>query len=232
MDEMNRMLQKYLVQGAKQAKKVNIKPVKIDFPLPTQIEGIEHRLNATNTFQLPPTYANKHKPEHLLGQALRLSHLLANWEGYVGKQITVVGWARKARLAAKDTILFVDLVDGSNTEPLQVVIENKVPNWEEVKRANVSYSFKFRGQLEKSQGKGQNVELKMTGGPTELVQIYGRCDDDKYPLHSKNISLETLRDIAHLRPRTQIMGAMSRIKNNLAYATHQFYQNNGFLYIQ
>lgn len=61
--------------------------------------------------------------------------------------------------------------------------------------------------------------------------MYGKCDDDKYPLSGKDINFETLRDIAHLRPRTKILGAVSRIKNNLAYATHQFYQNNGFLYI-
>jgi asparaginyl-tRNA synthetase len=61
--------------------------------------------------------------------------------------------------------------------------------------------------------------------------VFGKCDDDKYPLAGKNISLETLRDIAHLRPRTQVMGSIARIKNNLAYSTHLFFQNNGFLYI-
>ena len=61
--------------------------------------------------------------------------------------------------------------------------------------------------------------------------MYGKCDDDKYPLSGKKINLETLRDIAHLRPRTQIMGSVARIKNNLAFATHQFFQNNGFLYV-
>jgi asparaginyl-tRNA synthetase len=87
------------------------------------------------------------------------------------------------------------------------------------------------GKVEKSIGKGQNIELKLKGEPFEKAQIYGKCDDDKYPLNSKDISLETLRDIAHLRPRTQIYSAMTRIKNNLAFATHQFFQNNGFLYI-
>lgn len=64
------------------------------------------------------------------------------------------------------------------------------------------------------------------------MHIYGKCDDDKYPLlGGHKIALETLRDIAHLRPRTQLMGAVARIKNNLAFATHLFFQNNGFLYI-
>jgi asparaginyl-tRNA synthetase len=64
------------------------------------------------------------------------------------------------------------------------------------------------------------------------LHIFGRCDDEKYPLSGKKICFETLRDLAHLRPRTQIMGVVARIKNNLAFATHQFFQNNGFLYVQ
>lgn len=75
------------------------------------------------------------------------------------------------------------------------------------------------------------MELKLRGEEYENLTIYGRCDDDKYPLSGDKISFETLRDIAHLRPRTKILSAVTRIKNNLAYATHQFYQNNGFLYI-
>lgn len=114
---------------------------------------------------------------------------------------------------------------------MQVVVENKVANWEDLKKAKRGYSFRITGKVEKSIGKGQTIELKLKGEEFEKVQIYGRCDDDKYPLNSKDISLETLRDIAHLRPRTQIYSAMTRIKNNLAFATHQFFQHNGFLYI-
>lgn len=112
-----------------------------------------------------------------------------------------------------------------------MVIENTVKNWEEVKKAKVGYSFKLTGKIEKSIGKGQSIEMKLKGEDFELLHVYGKCDDDKYPLLGDKINLETLRDIAHLRPRTQIMGAVTRIKNNLAYATHQFFQNNGFLYI-
>ena len=71
----------------------------------------------------------------------------------------------------------------------------------------------------------------MKGEEFEKIKVFGRCDDEKYPLASNKINLETLRDIAHLRPRTQIIGAVTRVKNNLAYATHQFFQNNGYLYI-
>ena len=180
---------------------------------------------------MPEVYFKKNQPEHIVGQNVRLSHLLEHWEQYVDKVVTVVGWARESRLQAKDTLLFIKLVDGSNNTPLQVVVEQAVPNWEDVKKSKKDYSFKITGKVVKSIGKGQNIELKLVGEAHERIQIYGRCDDDKYPLNSKDISLETLRDLAHLRPRTQIISAIARVKNNLAFATHQFFQNNGFLYV-
>lgn len=213
-------------------RKAVIKPVKIDFPLPDKLQGVEGRLNEPNNYELPQQFIKKNKPTHLVGRTMRLAHLLSHWEDYVDKVVTVVGWAREARLAAKDTLLFIGLVDGSNTVPLQVVIEKNIPSWEEFKKAKKDYSFKLTGKIEKSIGKGQTIELKLKGEPFEVSQIYGHCDDDKYPLNSKDISLETLRDIAHLRPRTQVISAITRVKNNLAYATHQFYQNNGFIYVQ
>ena len=216
---------KYLVR------KVNIVPVKIDFPLPTKVQGAEQRLNPANDYSLPETIFKKHQPNHLVGKTLRLAHLLQNWEHYVDKVITVVGWARETRLQAKDTLLFVKLVDGSNNTPLQVVIENKIANWQDLKKAKKDYSFRLTGKVEKSIGKGQTIELKLNGSEGEQAHVFGRNDDDKYPLNSKNINLETLRDIAHLRPRTQVISAVTRVKNNLAFATHQFFQNNGFLYI-
>ena len=73
--------------------------------------------------------------------------------------------------------------------------------------------------------------MKLSGETFEEVKVFGKNDDDKYPLTGKKINLETLRDIAHLRPRTQIISAVMRVKNNLAYATHQFFQNNGFVYV-
>lgn len=72
---------------------------------------------------------------------------MKNYEAYIDKVVTVSGWARETRLAAKDTILFVKLIDGSNTEPLQVVVEKTVPNWEDIKKAKLGYSFKFTGKI-------------------------------------------------------------------------------------
>lgn len=186
---MQRLASKYLLSTVKKAKKVNIKPVKIDFPLPETIEGIDNRLNSLNTYQLPESFYIKNKPKTLVGNNLRLAYLLANWESFVGEIVTVVGWAREARLQAKDTLLFVSLVDGSNNVPLQVVVENKVANWEDLKKSKRGYSFRITGRIEKSIGKGQTIELKLKGDEFEKAQIYGRCDDDKYPLNSKDINL-------------------------------------------
>ena len=100
-----------------------------------------------------------------MGQNVRLSHLLEHWEQFVDQEVTVVGWARETRLQAKNTLLFVKLVDGSNADALQVVIQDTVPNWEEIKKANTSYSFKLTGKVEKSLGQGQTIELKLKGDP-------------------------------------------------------------------
>ena len=154
---------KYLKAVVKKPKKAVIKPVNIDFPLPDKVQGVENRLNSANTYKLPEVFFKKNQPATIVGQNLRLSHLLHHWEEYVGKVVTVVGWAREARLQAKDTLLFIKLVDGSNNTPLHVVGEQKVPNWEDLKKAKKDYSFKITGTVEKSIGKGQTIELKLKG---------------------------------------------------------------------
>lgn len=136
-----------IVKAPKPKVKANIKPVNIDFPLPDKIDGIQKRINTKNTFLLPDKFYVKNQPEFLVGKNFRIHSLLNKPEEYIDQIITVSGWAREARLAAKDTILFVKLVDGSNTIPLQVVIEQTVPNWDEVKKAKIGYSFKITGKL-------------------------------------------------------------------------------------
>ncbi len=154
---------RYLKAAVKKPKKAVIKPVNIDFPLPDKVQGIETRLNSLNTYKLPETFFKKNQPVTIVGQNLRLAHLLSHWEEYVDKVVTVVGWAREARLQAKDTLLFIKLVDGSNNTPLQVVVEQNVPNWEDLKKAKKDYSFRITGKVEKSIGKGQTIELKLKG---------------------------------------------------------------------
>ena len=83
-----------LTQSKYLIRKPKIVPVKIDFPLPNKVQGEEHRLNKPNTFKLPEHLIKKHQPTNLIGENIRLSHLLESWEQYVDKVVTVAGWAR------------------------------------------------------------------------------------------------------------------------------------------
>lgn len=106
-----------------------------------------------------------------------------------------------------------------------------MPNFAQVFKSTVGMSFKIKGKLIKSPAKGQNVELQVCHPESHAIKIIGDCPGDSYPLAKKRHTVEYLRDIAHLRPRTKLISAVTRIRNNLAYATHRFFQERGFLYI-
>ncbi len=103
-------------------------------------------------------------------------------------------------------------------------------NFEEVLKCGVASSFEIRGKLIKSPGKNQLIEMNVSA-EDHYVKIHGTCDNKKYPLAGKHLKAETLRDIAHLRPRTNLIGATARVRNNLSLATHLFFQSRGFLYV-
>jgi asparaginyl-tRNA synthetase len=112
------------------------------------------------------------------------------------------------------------------------VITNEIDGYEEIIKANVGTSLQIKGTLIKSPAKGQLFELSVCKKDRgHFVKILGSCDAGKYPLAKKRHTQEYLREIAHLRPRTNMIGAMSRVRNNLAFATHQFFQSRGFQYI-
>ena len=136
--------------------------------------------------------------------------------------IQVAGWARTTRMGGKD-FCFIELTDGSGAATLQVVVDSSMPNFAQVSHATVGTSFKIKGKLIKSPAKGQLVELQVCQADTHAVKIIGDCPGDSYPLAKKKHTVEYLRDIAHLRPRTKLISAVTRIRNNLAYATHKFF---------
>lgn len=146
------------------------------------------------------------------------------------KVITVAGWARTVRAGGKD-FCFIELTDGSSQKGLQVVVFKGVEGFDDVAKANIGTSFQFKGTLIKSPAKGQLFELQLSQTDKHKAVIFGNCDAGKYPLHKSRHSVEYLREIAHLRPRTNLIGAVTRVRNNLAYATHLFFQQRGFLYI-
>ncbi|MGI8952675.1 MAG: asparagine--tRNA ligase [Chitinophagaceae bacterium] len=139
-----------------------------------------------------------------------------------GKEITVMGWVRTFR-----NNQFIALNDGSTNQNLQVVIALGSLNEEMLKRIATGASLKITGEIVHSLGKGQSIELKARN-----IEILGDCDAAQYPLQLKNRpTLEYLREIAHLRFRTNTFGAVFRVRSSLAFAVHKFFNEKGFIYL-
>jgi len=148
--------------------------------------------------------------------------------GLVNKTFIICGWVRTIRLAQKNTIAFVSLNDGSTFKSLQIVVDNDVPGFADLERtdANTGASVWAKGKLVASKGKGQKVEMLAA-----KVKLLGGSDPMSYPLAPKEHTMEHLRGHAHLRARTATVSAMARIRNALAFATHTFFQERGFIYL-
>ena len=144
--------------------------------------------------------------------------------GEIGKDYQLKGWVRTKR--GNNKIAFVALNDGSTIHNMQVVLD--VPNFDEkmVNQITTGASVAVTGTLVESVGKGQRVEIQ-----AKEVQVYGPADPDTYPLQKKGHSMEFLREIAHLRPRTNTFSAIFRIRHHLSYAIHKYYNDNGFFYM-
>lgn len=137
------------------------------------------------------------------------------------REATVMGWVRTFR-----NNQFIALNDGSTNTNLQVVVELGKYDDEFLKRITISAALKVTGVIIPSPGKGQKVELKATA-----VEILGDSDPEKYPLQPKKHSLEFLREIAHLRFRTNTFGSVFRVRHSLAFSIHKFFNDKGFLYL-
>jgi asparaginyl-tRNA synthetase len=137
--------------------------------------------------------------------------------------IHVQGWVRTRR-DSKD-FLFIELNDGSSLRNLQIIAKNTLPNYAALQRLTTGASVSVRGALVASQGKGQKWELV-----ADKIDIVGTADDS-YPLQKKGHTPEFLREIAHLRPRSNLFGCVFRVRSRLAFAIHKFFQDRGFVYI-
>jgi asparaginyl-tRNA synthetase len=145
--------------------------------------------------------------------------------GAVGATITVKGWIRSKR--ESKGFAFVDVNDGSCMANIQVVIAQTVEDYaNQIKRLSTGASVEFQGNLVESPAKGQRVELQATA-----LEIFGESDPETYPLQKKRHSFEFLREIGHLRPRTNTLGAVFRVRNACAAAVHQFFQEKSFLWV-
>jgi len=153
----------------------------------------------------------------------RIKDLLAREQA--GGQVLVQGWVRTRR--SSRNVSFVQINDGSTLRDLQVVVEEASPDYSLAESLTTGCCVSVAGELVDSPGKGQKYEVR--AGKLELL---GAADPEEYPLQKKRHTLEFLREIAHLRPRTNTFGAMARVRNATAFAIHSFFQSRGFLYVQ
>jgi asparaginyl-tRNA synthetase len=143
-----------------------------------------------------------------------------------GTRVLVRGWLRTRR-DSKGGFSFLEINDGSCFRGLQVIADQALSNYEsEVKAMTTGCSIEAEGEIVESPAAGQPVELRAS-----RVALLGACDPESYPIQKKKTSYEFLREVAHLRPRTNSFGAVARVRNRMAFAIHQFYQERGFLYV-
>lgn len=138
-------------------------------------------------------------------------------------QINVKGWVRTRR--GNKNVAFIALNDGSTIKNIQIVADLDKFSEESLKPVTTGACLSVTGRLVESMGKGQTVEIQ-----AEEIEIYGTADPETYPLQKKGHTLEYLRDIAHLRPRTNTFGAVFRIRHNMAMAIHTYFHEHGYFY--
>lgn len=143
----------------------------------------------------------------------------------VGTQTTVKGWIRTVR--NQKTFTFIEINDGSTLSNFQIIANPDLPRYQEtIDQLSTGVSVSITGLIVENPGKEQHLEMQ-----AKEIKIIGKCNPEAYPLQKKRHSFEFLRTIAHLRPRTNTIGAVTRVRNALAYATHRYFQEKGFLYI-
>src|SRR3569623_2804411 len=145
----------------------------------------------------------------------------------VGTKITIEGWIRTRR-ASKAGISFLAIHDGSCHDTLQVIAPQELANYQsDVLRITTGCAVRATGELVASQGKGQSVEVR-----ADSIEVIGWvADPDHYPMQPKRHTMEYLRELAHLRPRTTIIGAVTRVRHALAMAVQRFFDEHGLFWI-
>ncbi|NDW15142.1 asparagine--tRNA ligase [Alteromonas genovensis] len=144
----------------------------------------------------------------------------------VGESVTVKGWVRTRR-DSKAGLSFIALHDGSCFDPVQVIALNSLSNYADIQRLTAGCSLSVTGTVKESQGQGQSLEIDATE-----VDVIGLVENpDTYPMAAKRHSIEYLREYAHLRPRTNVIGAVTRVRNCLSQAIHRFFHEKGYYWI-
>ncbi|GAB6191988.1 asparagine--tRNA ligase [Desulfocastanea catecholica] len=143
----------------------------------------------------------------------------------VGQPVSIAGWVRTKRDTG--SFSFVEINDGSCLANLQIIADEKLQNYlSDIKQLSTGSSVMVEGTLQASPAIGQDVEVHAT-----RFTVIGKADPETYPLQKKRHSFEFLRELSHLRPRTNALGAVGRVRSRLSYAVHQFFQDRGFVQI-
>jgi asparaginyl-tRNA synthetase len=156
---------------------------------------------------------------------IKIAEVLKDYQTLgIGSQITIKGWVRTKR--GNKSVAFIALNDGSTINNIQVVADIEKFDDETMKLITTGACLSVKGTLVESPGSGQAVEIHGTE-----IEVYGTADPETYPLQKKGHTMEFLREIAHLRPRTNTFGAVLRIRHNMAYAIHKYFNDRGFFYL-
>lgn len=141
-----------------------------------------------------------------------------------GVDVLAKGWVRTKR--GNKNVAFIALNDGSTINNIQIVVDKTQIDEQTLAKITTGACIKVEGKLVESVGGGQSVEIQAAG-----IEVYGECDPMRYPLQKKDTSFEFLRTVAHLRPRTNTFGAILRVRNQMAFAIHEYFHSKGFVYM-
>lgn len=146
---------------------------------------------------------------------------------WVGQQVTLQGWVRTVRVS-KAGVTFLALYDGSDLAGIQAVVADNIDNYQQIKNLSSGSAVIIVGELVASQGQGQQVEVQ-----AKTVEIIGEVENpENYPVQPKRHTMTFLRTVAHLRPRTNVIAAVTRVRHAVSMAIHQFMNDNGYFWVQ
>ena len=148
--------------------------------------------------------------------------IIMDLEKYMGEKVVIDGWVRNHR--KQKEFGFIDFSDGTCFKTIQLVYDNKLSDFEDITKIKVGSSLEVEGEVIKSQGSGQDFEIKVNN-----IKVIGECPDE-YPIQPKRHTREFLREQAYLRPRTNLFNAVFRVRSVAAYAIHKYFQEKGYVY--
>ena len=151
-----------------------------------------------------------------------IKDLFKEIESYEGKEVTLEGWVRNNR--NQSNFGFIDFNDGTYFKSVQLVYDKELSDFEKISKIKVGSALRIKGTLVKSEGSGQSHEVKISG-----VEVLGDCPDD-YPIQPKRHTREFLRELAYLRPRTNLFNAVFRVRSVAAQAIHEYFQSHNYVY--